>query len=180
MKNNSVRDLQDIARALVDAAQESGALPTVVAQVASLRAAFATNPEFARAFQSSHLGFLEKREKISFLLKDVVHSLVVNAVLLLAEKNMEHQIEASLDAVVDCASRKGEMHLARVQTPHALTAEEKQTLIKKLEKKFGGTYQLEELIVPELLGGFTVQVGDWRFDATLRGALKRMNHALYV
>jgi len=61
-----------------------------------------------------------------------------------------------------------------VRTARELTHEQAQTLRSALERRLGLTVKLSAQIDPTLLGGATVQYGDFVFDGSLRRSLELM------
>jgi F-type H+-transporting ATPase subunit delta len=67
---------------------------------------------------------------------------------------------------------------AQVRAALPLADAEKDKLRQGLEKFTGKKVQLEVREAPELIGGFTVRMGDWVLDSSFSHALTRMREAL--
>jgi F-type H+-transporting ATPase subunit delta len=152
----------------------------VIADALQLKEIFATQPLFHRLVNMSHLSVSVRLTALRRIVDGLIHPFLLNALLILVERGMEKKIVHFFEAVIQTADHLAGVHVAQVKTAYALDSQDCQQLITKLVARFGGTFQLEEFVDPALLGGMTVRVGDWQFDASLQGALKRMNHALYV
>lgn len=67
---------------------------------------------------------------------------------------------------------------ARVETPVALSPDEKQTLSRFLSKLMGHRVQMELRVNPSLLCGVRITVGDWIVDTSLLYQLELMGKKL--
>ena len=67
---------------------------------------------------------------------------------------------------------------ARIETAFPLSEDEQRMLIRRLEARTGHRVKASVGVVPELIGGVRVQVGDELWDASVRGQLETMAMAL--
>jgi len=67
---------------------------------------------------------------------------------------------------------------ARVDSAFPLSDQQLARLVTMLERRTGRTVQATVSVVPELIGGVTVQIGDDVWDASVRGQLDNMAAAL--
>lgn len=72
----------------------------------------------------------------------------------------------------------GGVSRARVRSAHALNDDETKRLRAALERRFGGTIELELSTDPALLGGFVAQVGSEIHDASILGQITRFRTSL--
>lgn len=77
------------------------------------------------------------------------------------------------------AAQKGKRH-ALVTTAAPLTAKDLKRIEDALSQKLGSDVSLEEKTDPSLLAGFRINADGWTFDASLKGRLDRLQHALTV
>jgi len=76
-----------------------------------------------------------------------------------------------------CDEGEGLLH-AKVRSAHELSEAERETLAERLGRRMGKEMVLEVKVEPNLLAGVVVRVGDWVFDASLKGELARMRGKL--
>lgn len=81
------------------------------------------------------------------------------------------RLETLLNSVTANARSQG---AARVESAVALTQQERQAIAAALEKILGRSVRVDARVVPSLLGGMRITVGDWIVDTTLDYQLKRM------
>ena len=74
--------------------------------------------------------------------------------------------------------RRGQIHVV-VQTAAALPDDQRERLANELRSVFQRDPVLEIQLVPDLLGGLTVRVGDWLYDASVRTQLRNIRKDLF-
>lgn len=85
------------------------------------------------------------------------------------------RIETLLKSVTANARNQG---AARVESAVALTSQERQAIAEALEKILGRGIRVDARVVPSLMGGLRITVGDWVVDTTLDYQLTRMTAQL--
>jgi len=104
--------------------------------------------------------------------------LVANFVRLLAEKGRAgelREIAAELDALVAAEERVIEVELT---TAHALSDEEFESILGRIEAASGRRVQASRQVDPNLIGGLVLQAGSLQVDASVRGRLERLRQQL--
>lgn len=86
-------------------------------------------------------------------------------------KGIAPKVQAFLGKVTDRAKRE---KVAKIETCISLTKTEKTQIETVLAKTLGHEVLLEEIIRPEVLGGYRIQVGDWIVDMTIKSQLEQM------
>jgi F-type H+-transporting ATPase subunit delta len=74
---------------------------------------------------------------------------------------------------------RGVVH-ASVRAAHDLGESERETLAKRLGAFVGKTVVLDVRVDESLMGGVVVRLGDWTFDASLKGKLRTLRGRLAV
>jgi F-type H+-transporting ATPase subunit delta len=73
--------------------------------------------------------------------------------------------------------RTGKVRVS-VQTAAPLPEDQRSRLVSQLRELTKREPLLEEKVDPDLLGGLVVQVGDWRYDASVRHQLEIIRNQL--
>lgn len=81
------------------------------------------------------------------------------------------RLETLLKSVTANARSQGS---ARVESAVALTQQERQAIAAALEKILGRSVRVDARVVPSVMGGLRITVGDWVVDTTLDYQLTRM------
>ena len=76
-----------------------------------------------------------------------------------------------------CDEGEGLVH-ARVRSAHDLSEAQRRELAERMGRHMGKDIVLDVKVDEKLLAGVVVRVGDWVFDASLKGELERMRGRL--
>lgn len=71
-----------------------------------------------------------------------------------------------------------DIKVAQVESAVKLSETDKQQIAQIVAKIAGDSYEVTYALKPSLLGGFTIQVGDRKIDASLKTELEQMTQAL--
>jgi F-type H+-transporting ATPase subunit delta len=123
-----------------------------------------TRPEVERMFQSVC------GERIDDVARNLLGLLIRNDRLeaLPQVHELFEELKAKEESIVD----------AQVETAFPMSSEQLAGLVKKLEARVQRSVRPSVKVVPELIGGVRVQIGDDVWDASVRGQLNSMATAL--
>lgn len=167
------------ARALFEATKEAGRLNTVQEELADFVQATQDVPELGALLRNPQL---DQRAK-SAALEDLVgeaDELVRNFLLILVEKGRAAQLDEiarEFEALVAHDARRLAVELT---TAYELSDDEAGAIVRQIEQASGRTVDATRRVDPELIGGIVLQAGSMRVDASVRGRLQRLRHALAV
>ena len=125
---------------------------------------------------------LEPRAKAE-LLEELLgggDELVRNFLRLTAEKSRIGDIELiarEFDRLIAAEERRLNVELT---TAYALSEAEAEALLKQIEEASGRKVEATRRVDPDLIGGFVLQAGSMRVDASVRGRLNRLRQELVV
>lgn len=78
-------------------------------------------------------------------------------------------------------AREGESaKIAYIFTVFKFTDAWKEEIKKRLEKEVGHEISLREVVDKKLLAGFKIKLGDWVYDASLKGQLESFKNEIYA
>lgn len=97
--------------------------------------------------------------------------------LLLSRFRLQH-LPTILDAYEAQVNRRLGISIAEVRSAAPLADVEQERLRQTFERITGQQVELEVTVEPDLLAGFTAQVGSTLYDASLEGQLDRLAHKL--
>ena len=109
---------------------------------------------------------------------EALKSALANFVLLLAKKNL---LGASQKILADFERYYNEAEgilTVNAETAKALSAEEKENIIKNLKKITGKEIELAGIVKPELIGGLRLKIGDTLIDGSLQNQLSSLRKKL--
>jgi F-type H+-transporting ATPase subunit delta len=165
------------ARALFEAAGDTGRVEEVQAELEDFRRMVADVPELRSLVENPQLDPQAKRAALADLLADA-DELVRNFLLLLAEKGRIGQLDEiadELDALV--AREQGRLNV-ELTTAYELSDAEADAILRKIQQSSGRTVEATRKVDPGLVGGIVLQAGSLRVDASVRGRLERLQRVL--
>jgi F-type H+-transporting ATPase subunit delta len=165
------------ANALFEAAQEKGRLEEARVELHAFAEAVEQVPELRALIENPELDSRVKREALASVLADA-DELVRNFLLLVVEKGRAHEIEGMIeefDALV--AAEEGILDV-ELTTAVELTEDEATKILGQIEDVSGRRLRASRNVEPALIGGFVLQAGSYRADASVRGRLERLRREL--
>ncbi len=165
------------ASALFEAAQEEGRLAAVREDLGDFLAAAASVPELGALLENPEVDSETKAGVIRDLLADA-DELVRNFLLLVVEKGRAAElpeIAREFDQLVARAEGRLDVELT---TAVELTDDEASDILRQIESASGRRIEATRGVDPDLIGGFILQAGTFRVDASVRGRLDRLRHQL--
>jgi F-type H+-transporting ATPase subunit delta len=123
---------------------------------------------------------LDSRDKENLLEQLVgdADELVRNFLKLTAEKGRIGEIEeiaGELDRLVAVEERRLNVELT---TAYELSEEEARGIVRQIEQATGRTVEATRKVDPSLIGGFVLQAGSMRVDASIRGRINSLRKEL--
>jgi F-type H+-transporting ATPase subunit delta len=134
-------------------------------------------PELASFIADPSISTHERSKALNVAASDLAKE-TVNIVLLIASHRLLKKMDRLIACVRDAFARSTNSRAASATAAVPLTDKERKEITKILEQKTGTHVTLTERIDPAIGGGLLIQLGDWEFDATVAGRLRRMKHAL--
>ncbi len=119
--------------------------------------------------------FMENRLKFSDTkLAKTFEPTMANALTMLQAKGRFADLPAFIERFKRAVERAGLGREVSVESVVPLNEKERKSLQTTLEKQWSMPVFFREKLDPALIGGFRLASGDWQFDATVRGKLKRL------
>jgi F-type H+-transporting ATPase subunit delta len=165
------------ARALFQAADETGKLEEVASELSALATAITEMPALQSFLRNPQVDPPEKAAVLAELTAGA-DDLVGNFVRLVAEKGRAGELpemSAELDALVALAQNRLAVELI---TAYELSDEEARSIVETIESASGRTVEATRSVDPGLVGGIVLQVGSFRADGSVRGRLERLRQEL--
>jgi F-type H+-transporting ATPase subunit delta len=157
-----------------------GAMPKgkdPVGELQRVHAAFNAAPDLASFVASASIDAADRRRAMALAAHDISEE-TQQFILLLAGNKLLKRLDRIIALVRDASARSKGETTAAVTSAVPLIDRERKDLTKILEQKVGTHISLAERIDPSIGGGLIVQLGDWEFDATVAGRLRRLKHEL--
>ena len=165
------------ADALFQAALEQGRLAQVREDLGDFVVAVESVPELEALLTNPEIDRVDRRAALEEILAGA-DELVRNFVLLAAEKGRAGQIAEiarEFDRLVAAQEKRLEVELT---TAVELSDEEAKSILAQIEQASGRSVEATRKVDSDLVGGFVLQAGSLRVDASVRGRLERLRHEL--
>ncbi|WP_249729792.1 F0F1 ATP synthase subunit delta [Chelatococcus sp. YT9] len=167
------------AKALLDLAEEAGAVDAVGADLDRFSGLIAESPDLARLVKSPVFSAEEQEKAVTAILaKAGIGGLTANFIRLVASKRRLFALPGMIEAYRSLvADKKGivraEVTLAEQPSPKMLADIE-----AALKDVAGGNIALNVKVNPAIIGGLIVKLGSRMIDASLRSKLNSIRLAL--
>ncbi len=166
------------AEAILELATEQDRDDIVGRQLKQIQDAVAGTPQLLRLLNHPTVSEEEKLRVIRTVLGTAAERLIVNFVRLLLQRRQVDILESIATAYEMVMNERAGLVLARVQTAAPLSTAQRERLAAALERLAGRQVKLQVQVVPELIGGARVWLGDRLLDGSLTGRLQRMARAV--
>lgn len=120
-----------------------------------------------------------KKEVITQLFSGQISDIILTFLLVLIDRKRIAYIQHILERYLELAYDLESLVIAQVVSSVSLTDIQQENLIKKLKSMTGDNQvKLDMSVDPDLIGGFTIQIGSKVIDTSLRGQLKEISYFL--
>jgi F-type H+-transporting ATPase subunit delta len=165
------------ATALFEAAQEQDRLAQVREDLADFLAAAQEVAELGALLENPEAESQTKAGVIRDLVADG-DELVRNFLLLLVDKGRAGELAEIVREFEQLVARAQGRLEVELTTAVELTDDEAAEILRQIEQSSGRSIEATRSVDPDLIGGFILQAGTLRVDASVRGRLRRLRHEL--
>ncbi len=167
------------AEALLDLAQSSKSLKTVEKDLKTLKGLFAKSSDLCALAASPVLASADKAKALlAIARKAKLSKLTVQFIGTCVENRRAAEIPAMISVFEDKLAAMRGTGSAQIISAKKLNAAQLGAIKKQLKKSLGRDVSVETSIDPDLLGGFSVQIGSRYFDSTLKTKLEGLKLAM--
>ena len=166
------------AQALYDLAKDEGLGKEILEELAALKDVFSANPEYSKLLSAPDLPKQERCNILDEAFRGKVHPYVLNFMKILTEKGYIRQFPDCCDAYRGFYNDDNGILVVKAQSAVALSAEQTEKLIAKLEAITGKTIDLQCSIDPAVLGGLRLSYEGKLVDGTVKNRLDAIGKLL--
>lgn len=175
----ALRVARTYAEALLNAAKIQGTPDDVLEELDGLvHQVFPANPQLELFLYSRAIGRDKKEAVIEKVFQGRVSETFLRFLLVL---NAHDRLDLTRALLVEAREihekRTGRIRV-HVRSAAPLGEEQRQRLISQLRDQLHKEPVLQTQVVPDLLGGLVVRVGDWLYDASVRTRLETLRNQL--
>ena len=162
---------------MFDAAKDAGRLPQIHEELGDFAAAVADVPELRNVLRNPQVDPRTKADLLEELLGGA-DALVRNFLRLVAEKGRIADIEEIAREFERLVAKEERRLNVQLTTAYELSDEEATAILGQIEQASGRKVDATRKVDPYLIGGFVLQAGSMRVDASVRGRLNRLRQEL--
>lgn len=167
------------AEALFELAHKQGLSEQVRDELETLVRLARENPTFAEFLRSAAIDDEKKAAQLERWLRGRFSDLLLNTLLVMNRHGRLGLLEALLRALVLRAEQAAGQIEARVRSAVELDESLRERTVEAIRRVTGRQPLVEYRIDPELIGGLVVEIGDIRFDSSIRRQLDRARQKLH-
>ena len=90
------------------------------------------------------------------------------------QKTLSDRLNVLVDQYQDSLIHAGLYYDVKIFSAKSLSAEAKESILKKVENEWGPHYLVKYVVDPSLLGGIRLEVGEAVFDTTFKSRIDQM------
>ena len=162
---------KEYGTALFMLAAEEGETRNFASALEQIREVFIANPQYEELLASPSISLRERLDAIDAAFSDVIPEYVLSFLKLLCEKGRISCFADAVEEYLTLLAESERVSNAKVISAVALTKEEKQKLVAKLEEVNCGKVHAEYVVDASLLGGLIVEMDGKIMDGSLRHRL---------
>jgi F-type H+-transporting ATPase subunit delta len=168
------------ATAIFQLATEAKAVEQVGKELQILSDAIADNASALNFFLSPVVDPKEKERTLVAAFDGKAHPVALHTMLLLVRKRREgllREIVAEY-AALEMASRG--VNALTITSAKPLESGELRNIVSQLEKIYGKTFEVTQVVQPGLIGGLRILMGDRRVDGSVEGRFQELARTLFA
>ncbi len=162
------------AEALFELAWEASRVEDVRAELEELVRLAEVDPEFAEFLATVALDVDQQIASLERIFRNQLSDMVLNTLLAMVRHRRGGLLRALLRSYVLALEEAAGQIEARATSAVALTDAQRAAVTQLAAEKSGKKPLMDFVVESELLGGLILQIGDWRYDNSLRRQLHDM------
>lgn len=168
------------AQALHEQATDDKAVARVDDDVTLLRDTLGASPDLAQALASPVVSQERKARIVDALFAERFGPTTLQFIRFLLEKGREDLLGSIAGAYRALRDEQEGIVEAHVKTALEMPDAERKALQKSLEAKTGKQVRLHVTVVPDLIGGLVIRIGDTVYDGSVRNKLAELRERMDV
>lgn len=164
------------ASALLDYAYEKKAQKEVYDEAKLFISVSAEITALQNTLDNPIMSVSEKKQLIVTAFGGSVSTVMNSIIDLVLDNNRETQFRYILLSYIDLYRTRNNIKSGRLITAVSLEDKVERRITKIIEKDLGGHFELEKIVDTNTLGGFILEVDNYRWDASISGQLNRIKN----
>jgi F-type H+-transporting ATPase subunit delta len=167
------------AEALITIGQETNTIDCINKDVNIISLLLKDSKEFKNFLLNPVISNTDKKNLVKNILNEQISDNFLRFLMVLFDRNRIIYLESILQIYLELSYARLSIKVAEVLSANALSSEQQKSLVDKLQKMTGAKQvKLVLKIEPDLIGGFTIQMGSRLIDKSIKGQLNQMANCL--
>lgn len=168
IKMNNPRLAGRYAKSLLGLAIEQNQLDAVCGDMKLILSICKSNPDFVAVLKSPVISADKKEKVIGSIIEGRVSNLTTLFIRLLVTKNRENSLPEIVKAFISQYNELKNIHQVKITTAVPMSTELQETIVNRIRTNTHIQHiELETAVKDELIGGFTLEMGDILVDASI-------------
>lgn len=166
------------AQAILRLAEERGEAERVLEELEALGSWLAEHPGERENLASPLADAARRRQSLDRMFRARISNLLLDALQVMNKNHRLELLEPVAEAYRQEYQRRHGLVDVQVTSALPLSDAQRQSLQEAARERTGSTARLLESVDPRLLGGLVIEIGDQKFDASVRRQLERLGQDL--
>jgi len=167
------------AEALLDLAKSNDSLKETTNDI-NIVSQFLANSSDLKKFLGNPLITREAKKNV---VKDIIGEQIADStlkfLLLLVDRNRIQVVDSIAQKFLELSYKQESIEIAKITSAIQLSAQQQKDIAEKLKSITGAKQiKLALKIDPQLIGGFTIEIGSQMIDTSIRGQLRKIENLL--
>ena len=167
------------AEALLDLAKSNDSLKETTNDVNIVSQLLANSSDLKKFLSNPLITREAKKNVVKDILGEQIGASTLKFLLLLVDRNRIALLDGIAQKFLELSYKQESIEIAKVTSSVQLSAQQQQNIAEKLKVITGAKQiKLALKVDPQLIGGFTIEVGSKLIDTSIRGQLRQISSLL--
>jgi F-type H+-transporting ATPase subunit delta len=167
------------AEALLDLAVSNDALKETTNDINIVSQFLANSNDLKKFLGNPLITRTAKKTVVKDILGEQIGSSTLKFLLLLVDRNRIQVLESIAQKFLELSYKQESIEIAKITSSIQLSAQQQKEIAEKLKVITGAKQiKLALKVDPQLIGGFTIEIGSKMIDTSIRGQLKQISTLL--
>jgi len=166
------------AKALFMSAMEKDVLSSIRNDMDMIHTAVNEIAELRRLLESPIIDNLKKKDILTSIFSNKVHSLTMQFIELVLDNNREEYLPGMARMFIRYYKEEKGIKVASLKTSVKIDEQTKKQLTELIKEVYKSEIELSDEVDNELIGGFILTVEDLQMDASVAGQLRKIRREL--
>jgi|TARA_B100000475_G_scaffold43009_1_gene28203 F-type H+-transporting ATPase subunit delta len=167
------------AEALLDLAKSNGSLKETTNDMNIVTQFLANSSDLKKFLGNPLITKDAKKNVVKDIFGEQIDGSTLKFLLLLVDRGRIEVLESIAQKFLELSYKQESIEIAKITSSIQLSADQQKSIAEKLKKITGAKQiKLALKVDPQLIGGFTIEIGSKMIDTSIRGQLKQISSLL--